>query len=252
MNAETKDKPVTLICMLAAVCAVAGLALGLVSMGTSGAITAGKENAERAALLAVHPRGKYFELVETKHEAHGKPFTYYKVFNKPLDDTTKKWIGYVYEGRAKGYSSTLVVMVGLKKGGMKITGIRITEQQETPGLGANCTALESDKYIWEIFSKSEDGGTAEPWFQAQFRGRMLRDMAWDGKSYQGVRGLSGATITTNAVVRAIFDGADDLARTTGYGPVDTVTGASTRPHKPHKPKKPEAVPDQKPLEDKAQ
>jgi len=220
MNDAIKDKPFALVGVLAGVCAIAGLALGLIYLSTSDRIKAEEENAKRAALVVVHPDAKAFEEVKADDQANGQQFIYYKAYDKPLDDETKQCIGYACEGRAQGYSSTLIVIVGLDVEAETITGIKITQQQETAGLGANCEAVTSEQYIWDIFSNKSAGGPAEPEFQAQFRNRQVEDLVPEGKSYKGVKALTGATITTNAVVRATLNAAEK------FGKVDAVSSAT--------------------------
>ncbi len=85
--------------------------------------------------------------------------------------------GVAIEGSGKGYGGPVNVMVGIDADS-KITGIGITGHSETPGLGARAT---------------------EPAFTDQFAG-----MEWSGaKAVGDIDGISGATITSAAVVDAI-------------------------------------------------
>jgi len=228
MNDTLKDKPVTLVVMLGLVCLLAGAALGLVYLVTESGINAREAEAKRDALLRVHPSASPdgFKLVEVKPDEDGEPYTYYEVYDKPLDDKMKKRIGYACEGRAHGYSSTIVVTVGLKDDGNTITGISITAQQETPGLGANCQKTESTEYIWHMLAPSGAKPETEPWFQKQFRERTVDSLVREGKTYKGVNAISGATITTNAVVRAVLDAVSTFREATGMGDVDAATSAT--------------------------
>lgn len=230
MKVETKERPLVLVGILGAVCVVAGLAVGFVYLATTDAIEAELENARRAALLVVHPEASPdgFELVETDYEAHGTRFTYYKVYDKPLEDEEKTLIGYACEGQAQGYSSTIVVTVGVGTHAEVITGIKITRHQETPGLGANCEQVASNKYLWTMFSKRDGAAPTEPWFQAQFRERKVESLVPEGKSFRDVRVLSGATITTNAVVRATLDAVENFQRASGVGEAHAVSGATKK------------------------
>ncbi len=227
MNDTIKEHPLALIGVLAAVCVIAGLALGFVSMATSERIDAEKRKAEREALLVVHPDAKGFEEVKTEHKGDGKEFTYYRVYDKPLDDEDKTLVGYACEGRAQGYSSTIVVTIGLDADAATITGIKITAQQETPGLGANCEQIASNKYLWAMFSKRDGAAAREPRFQAQFRERNVDSLVREGKSFRDVRVLSGATITTNAVVRATLNAIERLREGSGWTP-DAVGGGTKK------------------------
>ncbi len=228
MNETLKEKPVTLVAVLGLVCLLAGAALGLVYLGTESGINAREAEAKRDALLRVHPNASPngFKLVETEPGESGEPYTYYEVYDKSLDDEMKTLIGYACEGRAHGYSSTIVVTVGLKNDGKTITGISITAQQETPGLGANCEKVESTEYIWHIVAPSDGEPETEPWFQKQFRERTVDSLVREGKTYKGINAISGATITTNAVVRAVLDAVSTFHEATGMGDVDATTSAT--------------------------
>jgi len=48
----------------------------------------------------------------------------------------------------------------------------------------------------------------------------------EGKTYKGVNAISGATITTNAVVRAVLDAVSTFREATGMGDVDAATSAT--------------------------
>ncbi len=85
-------------------------------------------------------------------------------------------MGVAVEGSGKGYGGDVNVMVGVAPDGT-LRGIGITGHSETPGLGARCT---------------EDG------FRSQFAG-----MAYDGGVGGQVEAITGATITTNAVIAAV-------------------------------------------------
>ena len=73
-------------------------------------------------------------------------------------------------------------MVGLDKD-MKVLAIKVVDQGETPGLGANCT--------------KED-------FPARFTGKAEEEMLVDKDGGQ-IKSLTGATITTRAIANSIRD-----------------------------------------------
>ena len=88
-----------------------------------------------------------------------------------------EFMGVAIEGSGKGYGGPVGVMVGIGADG-KLTGIGITSHSETPGLGARAT---------------------EPAFCEQFAG-----MEWaSAKTVGDIDAISGATITSGAVVDAV-------------------------------------------------
>ncbi|TDT43086.1 electron transport complex protein RnfG [Halospina denitrificans] len=89
-----------------------------------------------------------------------------------------------------GYSGDIDLILGITPEG-KLTGVRVTQHAETPGLG---DAIETSKSDWILDFKghSLDNPPPDEWHVAPDGGRF--------------DALSGATITSRAVVRAVFRG----------------------------------------------
>ncbi|MBI5416730.1 FMN-binding protein [Candidatus Poribacteria bacterium] len=116
-------------------------------------------------------------------------------------------LGFSFKGAAKGYGGPIVFLVGFDAIG-NIKGIRILSHTETPGLGGRITEIKKDKYIWEFFSKTESNEQQlSPWFQKQFEGLTIANLKVvkhkTDESEIGVQAITGATITTQAMVAAI-------------------------------------------------
>lgn len=94
-----------------------------------------------------------------------------------------KQLGHALEGSGKGYGGAVSVMVGVTPDGT-LAGIGITGHSETPGLGAKCTEAQ---FLDQFRGMPAAGGVAR---------------AADGGQ---VEAISGATITTVAVVDAVND-----------------------------------------------
>lgn len=94
-------------------------------------------------------------------------------------------LGYVLSiGSKEGYGGEITISVGIDKTGT-VTGMEVLSMSETAGLGANCTTDE---------------------FKSQFEG--IKDSKIEytktGKSKENeIDALSGATITTKAVTKAV-------------------------------------------------
>lgn len=92
--------------------------------------------------------------------------------------------GYVFKTSYKSYGGALVVMTGISAEG-EITGVKVTECSDTPGLGL----------------KSQ-----EPAFQDQYKGAVPESRAFE-VTKTGEEGkidaISGATISTNAVTNSV-------------------------------------------------
>lgn len=93
--------------------------------------------------------------------------------------------GYIYTVAPKGYGGEIVIMVAIENPSMRITGVKILSQQETPGLGAKC---------------------AEPSFLGQFTGKDLHNdllVSKQAKASQEIQAITASTITSKAVVSGI-------------------------------------------------
>ncbi len=91
--------------------------------------------------------------------------------------------GYCVAAEGEGYGGTIKMIVGVSNEG-KVSGIKITEISETPGLGMNANTDE---------------------FQSQFKNKPfgLSVTKTESKSENEVVAISGATRTTNAVVNTV-------------------------------------------------
>ena len=179
---------IRLTLVLAAVTFAASLALGFVYQGTKSKIELqDKLTKERARRIAL-PEAACGVFVEEKGEA----IDYYEGYRKP--DTTG-FAGYVVIAEGKGYSSTIESVVGVDSYG-RITGLRITGQQETPGLGAKSTETRP--------------GEEKPWFQQQFAGKFAGEIMVE-KDGGEIVSITGATITSRAVANSIQSGIELLS-----------------------------------------
>ena len=148
-------------------------------------------------------------------------------------------IGYIATGTAQGYSSRLQVMVGTDPDVARIQGIKILFQQETPGLGARVGEVKTDvTWAKKLSGRPPAAGQkkepSRPWFEEMFDGARipappLRGDAWKlmtrsarAGEYEEYDGITGATITSNAVDKAVQDAVgkvrDYLKSKAGPGP----------------------------------
>jgi electron transport complex protein RnfG len=94
-----------------------------------------------------------------------------------------KLIGYVVKVRAQGYASDIDMLVGVDSRG-DITGIKVTKQNETPGLGAKIVEIKP--------------GEEKPWFLRQFEGKKAKDL-----NLKNIDAITAATVTSKAIIKAI-------------------------------------------------
>lgn len=93
--------------------------------------------------------------------------------------------GYIYTVVPSGYSGQIVTMIGIEHPAMRISGIKILQQTETPGLGAKAK---------------------EPAFTQQFTDKKLADpliVSKQAAKPQEIQAITASTITSTAVVNGI-------------------------------------------------
>ncbi len=206
--------------VLTIVTALAGLAVALVYTNTKEQIELRKEEKLRESLLSVFP-----DNVEI-HEKKGIDTLEVPYWVAKNGDSI---VGYAFRDSAPGYSSYIKMLVGISPHG-KIMGVSVISQNETPGLGTRVEEVLSDKYLWNgLFTKSEK---KEPWFTRQFEGlsvtspiKIDKSGEWHTLSSQQrqklknehkVTAITGATISTRAVITALRQSIPDYYRQLPY------------------------------------
>ena len=188
--------------VLLIIAGVAGVGLSFVDNLTKGPIAeAQSKRLEEGQKLAFPSASSFGEL--KKLETDGKTIEYYEVF-----DEGKNVIGYELLYSVGGYQSRIKVLTGIEPDG-KVVAIRVLEQAETPGLGAEVDALPSNQSLLcafvSLFSPEPEKEESNiPWFQAQFSGKTPEDLiVVKTKDPKHITALSGATITSTAVTKAV-------------------------------------------------
>jgi electron transport complex protein RnfG len=163
--------------ILAFICVVASGLLAGVNALTRPKIIAQAQLEEQAALKEVMPLAVRFQAVKADIN---KDTLYYKAL-----DSQDKLIGFVFKASQKGYSSTIETLVGISLDD-KINAIKVTSQNETPGLGTRVT---------------------EEKFKNQFSNQNSLDL-------MNVSAITGATISSRAVMNSIMKKAAEIKELT--------------------------------------
>lgn len=159
------------VIVLTLVCAIAALILGVTYNVTKPLIAAQEEKGKKQALERVLPGvDEYKQKFSAEKE-------YYEGYKEG------KLVGYAIYAAGKGYVGDINMLVGINSDG-EISGVEVLSQQETPGLGARCIEVKR--------------GEKRPWFFKQFKGRSASEL-----SLKDVEVITGATITTDAIIKAI-------------------------------------------------
>ena len=151
------------VIVLTAICVVAAALLGFTYNITAPLIAQAEEDVTNAAMAEVVPGATSFTPCELSTPIEG-------VLAVSQADGG---LGYAIQVQDQGYGGAYVVMVGIGPDGM-ITGAKLTDNSETPGLGSKT-------------------GTED--FTSQFIGK--------DRSLEGVETISGATISSSAFLRCI-------------------------------------------------
>jgi len=162
-----------LFCITAVACAI----LAMVNQTTEPLIAQNKIATEDAARQDIFPGASF-----TERTVEGLEF--YDVF-----DDGENLLGYILNTSAQGYSSTIVAMVGLNTD-LSIKMVKVIDQQETPGLGTNCTKTG---------------------FLDRFVGLSIGNLKVD-KDGGEIVSLTGATISTRALTSSIKEYIERLER----------------------------------------
>ncbi|MDP8248550.1 MAG: FMN-binding protein [Candidatus Tritonobacter lacicola] len=188
-----------MVCVLTSICVVSALGLGYVYTKAKPKIEEQAEEASRKALEQVLPGAVKFadKTLPSLNYVEGY-------------GADGKLVGYAFDGEAKGYSSTIVVKVGLSPDN-NILAIKILQQQETPGLGTKAVDVPVEETLWDkLRGRVVEGGATESPFQAQFRGKGPDDLKlvrgeWPPPHPDHIDAITGATITSRAVTDAVKD-----------------------------------------------
>ena len=180
-------KPVIALTLIAA---LAGVALSGVYFVTKDTIQAQEMAKETEAYKAVCPEADSFAAVEAAEgalkEMEGQTTRVNKVY--AAKDAAGNIIGYAMNVTSKGFGGDVTMALGMTAEG-KITAISFTELQETAGLG-----MKAD----------------EPAFKDQFIGKsgMLSLVKGTASGEQEISAITGASVTSGAVIDAVNAGTD--------------------------------------------
>ncbi len=179
------SKTVKMIIVLTVITGLSGAILASWDSITKPKIEHHKLEALKAAISEVLPTYDAYEELQID----GK--TLYIGVNKGESEP----VGIAFKVEGSGFQGNISIMVGVDPSFMLITGLKVLGQIETPGLGTKIVVDPSNK-------------TNPFWFPEQFGGVVLFPQIDVVKntapqSPNEIQAISGATITSKAVVRII-------------------------------------------------
>lgn len=172
------------------ICTIVTMALALTNYATKDAIASQVRMQEETARKEVFSDAEDFEEIQELEsilgaEEDGRLVK--KAYNCLKDGEV---IGRVYSVESKGYGGFISIAVGIDNSG-KTTGVKIVSHSETPGLGSKA---KDEPFISQLVGISPK----EP----------LAVVKIGGSKEEEIDAVSGATISSKAVVKAVQDAID--------------------------------------------
>ena len=118
-------------------------------------------------------------------------------------DEGGKTVGYAIVRKGAGFSDSIKLIFGVNEDFSKIYSLKVLEQKETPGLGAKIMDKRSFLQFWQDKSLAEPIEYAKP----PKPGEHLED--------NEVNAITGATISSEAVVAAVNHAVEDARKVIG-------------------------------------
>jgi electron transport complex protein RnfG len=208
------------VAILAAICLVSGLGVGLLYVKMEPAIQANQQAVFDSTLA----------------EVLGTEGTRSTVGDYPPGTSTddivyemKTPTGALYAamGSHHGYQSEVKVLVSVAaaKPGTPVGDdpvihtMAVVSSEETPGLGENVKAVQQDVSFWAMLTGGRSKAT-RPWFQEQFSDKKLSDLVVvKKKTAENIEAMTGATITSKATTEAVKEAVQKIIKRTAevYG-----------------------------------
>jgi len=177
--------------VLTAITILSGGLLAALDGVTAPIIQSHRLNELRAAISDVLPPHEFYEEISRDR------IDLYVGRNKEGEEP----IGIAFRVIGSGFQGKISIMVGVKPDFSELTGIKVLEQGETPGLGTKIVADPSNK-------------TDPLWFPEQFKGLKIRPRITVVKNAKPskpteIQAISGATISSKAVVQILNEQIQD-------------------------------------------
>lgn len=174
------------------ICLVVTAALAFTYVGTKDTIAQRDADNAKQARTEVLPGADSFEQISVESIIASKPEL--GIIKDVYEGKNNgKSEGYVFTAASKGYGGDIIINVGINTSG-KVTGVKIGDNKETPGLGSKA---KDEPFIGQF----KDLETDKP----------LKVVKGGKKNPEEIDSISGATITSRAVTKAV-QAAIDMSR----------------------------------------
>jgi electron transport complex protein RnfG len=207
-QAPVATPTLAMIRTLGLVSAICGLIIVGAYQGTYEAVAANKRVAMERAVFKVVPAAKSIEeyyalaaggIAKAGAETPAGAVKFFAAY-----DDAGKLVGVAAEGGAKGYADTVRIMFGYEPACQCIKGIGVVSMRETPGIGDK---IVTDKEFQANFKELDARLNAE---MAALANEIKTVKHGTKANNWQIDAISGATITSRAVGKAINDTAQAL------------------------------------------
>lgn len=162
---------------------ISGALLSEISSWAEPKIEAHRKAETERAIFEVQSSAKTYETVE------GVDFECYKVF-----DENNEQIGYALTYSGSGFQGKIRLMIGMDNSLEKVLGLKVLEQVETPGLGTKITEDDFTNQFKELIAVPKID-----WVKGVSPSKPNE-----------IQAITGATISSKAVVAIMNDGIEKL------------------------------------------
>lgn len=172
------------------ICTIVTLALALTNYATKDVISEQTRIQEESARREVFSEAENFEEIEELDSIIGITSENRLVKKAFKCLKAEEVIGRVYSIENKGYGGTISIAVGIDNSG-KTTGVKIISLSETPGLGSK---VQDEPFISQLIGISPK--------------EALTVVKGGGPKEEEIDAVSGATISSKAVIEAVQEAID--------------------------------------------
>ncbi len=178
---------------------VFGSGLAVIYAWTNPLYIINQEEATLESIAKTIPGADTAKNLQTSEVEGIEGYKVYRVFDSP-DNAKERLLGWAYVAKGKGFGGDIKLLIGLNAQADALVGIDVLEDVETPGFGNYI----NDEERWKSKFRPRDGKALS------LERNLVVIKTTPKKSYQ-IQAITGATISSKAVVSIINDTAGEVA-----------------------------------------
>ncbi len=178
---------------------VFGSGLAVIYAWTNPLYIINQEKATLESIAKTIPGAKTAENLRTSEVQGIEGYKVYRVFDSP-EDGKETLLGWAYVAKGKGFGGDIKLLIGLNAQANSLVGIDVLDDVESPGFGQYIR----DEKRWKSKFRPRDGKALS------LDRNLVVIKTTPTKPYQ-IQAITGATISSKAVVSIINDSATKVA-----------------------------------------